>query len=72
MRKILFIDRDGTLIVEPPDQQIDSLDKLEFIPGVFEALKQIVKSVEGLVIGSPCAGNAIFASSVARRSSCSR
>lgn len=44
MRKILFLDRDGTLIVEPPDQQIDSLEKLEFIPGVFEGLKQIVKS----------------------------
>jgi imidazoleglycerol-phosphate dehydratase/histidinol-phosphatase len=43
MKKVLFIDRDGTLIIEPPDQQIDSLEKLEFYPGVFSWLSKIVK-----------------------------
>jgi imidazoleglycerol-phosphate dehydratase / histidinol-phosphatase len=42
MKKVLFIDRDGTLIVEPPDEQIDSLEKLEFVPGVFTWLSRIV------------------------------
>lgn len=37
-RRILFVDRDGTLIREPEDQQIDSLEKLELMPGVIPAL----------------------------------
>jgi imidazoleglycerol-phosphate dehydratase / histidinol-phosphatase len=41
MKKVLFIDRDGTLIIEPPDEQIDSLEKLEFYPGVFQWLARI-------------------------------
>jgi imidazoleglycerol-phosphate dehydratase/histidinol-phosphatase len=44
MNKLLFIDRDGTLIIEPEDQQIDSLEKLEFIPGVFRGLGRIAAS----------------------------
>lgn len=37
-RKILFIDRDGTLIEEPKDEQIDSFAKLKFVKGVFKNL----------------------------------
>ncbi len=42
MKKVLFIDRDGTIIAEPPsDFQVDSLEKLEFIPGAIGALSRI-------------------------------
>ncbi|CAN5347302.1 bifunctional histidinol-phosphatase/imidazoleglycerol-phosphate dehydratase HisB [soil metagenome] len=44
MKKVLFIDRDGTLIIEPPDEQIDNLEKLEFYPRVFSGLGKIAKS----------------------------
>jgi len=38
-KRVIFLDRDGTLIVEPPvDYQVDTLEKLEFIPGVFRNL----------------------------------
>lgn len=46
-KKVLFIDRDGTLIVEPPlDFQVDSLDKLEFFPEVFAGLSRIASEFD--------------------------
>ena len=38
MKRILFIDRDGTILKEPADEQIDSYDKFEFLPGAIRAL----------------------------------
>lgn len=46
MKRALFIDRDGTLIVEPEDEQIDNLEKLEFTPGVFRNLFLIQKNLD--------------------------
>lgn len=46
MKKVLFIDRDGTIIKEPPDKQIDNIDKLEFLPGVISALAGICQDTD--------------------------
>ena len=46
MKKVLFIDRDGTLALEPEDYQLDALDKLEFYPGVFTYLGKIAKELD--------------------------
>lgn len=46
MKKILFLDRDGTLILEPEDYQVDHIDKLNFYPGVFRWLGRIVRELD--------------------------
>ena len=40
-RRMLFVDRDGTMIEEPPDEQVDSLDKIRLVPDVVAAMLQL-------------------------------
>ncbi len=46
MKKILFIDRDGTILVEPEDEQVDTLDKVDFLPGVLRYLGKITREMD--------------------------
>jgi len=46
IKKVLFIDRDGTLILEPEDEQIDSFAKLKFYPGALQYLPRIAKELD--------------------------
>ena len=41
MRRVLFVDRDGTLVEEPPDGRVDALDKVRLVAGVIPALARI-------------------------------
>ena len=52
MKKVVFIDRDGTIIREPADKQIDTLEKLEFIPGIVTGLRLLADAGFTLVMVS--------------------
>jgi imidazoleglycerol-phosphate dehydratase/histidinol-phosphatase len=52
MKKVVFVDRDGTVVQEPPDQQVDSLEKLEFVPGIIRGLRLLVDYGFALVLVS--------------------
>ncbi|MCA1918987.1 MAG: bifunctional histidinol-phosphatase/imidazoleglycerol-phosphate dehydratase HisB [Flavobacterium piscis] len=46
MKKVLFIDRDGTIVLEPENLQLDSLEKLEFYPKAFQYLAKIASELD--------------------------
>ena len=52
MNKVIFVDRDGTLLKEPADEQIDSLDKVEFVPGAISGMKALTGLGYELVMAS--------------------
>src|SRR5215204_5390053 len=46
MKKVLFIDQDGTIIIEPEDEKLDSIQKLEFLPGAITYLSRIANEMD--------------------------
>ena len=49
-RRVLFVDRDGTLIEEPPDERVDRLDKIRLLPDVIPALLALKRAGYGFVM----------------------
>lgn len=52
MKKVIFVDRDGTILCEPADEQVDSYEKMEFVPGAISGLKSIASLDYELVMAS--------------------
>lgn len=55
MKKVIFVDRDGTIIIEPPieeNEQVDSLEKLEFVPGAISGMKALMNLGYEIVLAS--------------------
>jgi imidazoleglycerol-phosphate dehydratase/histidinol-phosphatase len=46
MKKVIFIDRDGTIIAEPADKQVDSFEKMAFLPSAISSLSLIAKETD--------------------------
>lgn len=46
MKKVLFIDRDGTILTNPEDEQVDSLEKFSFLPGAITALSALARETD--------------------------
>ena len=46
MKRVLFIDRDGTIIKEPEDEQVDSFEKFDFLPNAISSLKKIARELD--------------------------
>ena len=54
--KIILLDRDGTVVVDPPDNRVDSLDKAVLFPDVIEALKLLADHDYGVIFVTNQAG----------------
>ena len=62
-KKVLFIDRDGTLVLEPENYQLDSLTKLEFYPKAFQYMSKIAQELDFelvMVTNQDCLGTSSF------------
>ena len=54
--KMILLDRDGTLIVDPPDERIDSINKVKLMPDTLEAMKYLAENDYGVILITNQAG----------------